>query len=327
MTSINTREVTKANDDPANEFLHDGEEKVADEDKASVEEDDADGTEKAVCQCTPVKSRWIVPLLLKEIMEKPNMSNAEMKHLVSAYVKDKFITNALLQNARTMARDEIFGDLATNVLFANGFVQKMKELGVDVKVIMKDRQEVLRMLERVVLSDQIRKNKAEGKLMTKGEKIEFITKWKLTSKDVLEDGGLGVPKLGTNILQWDFFSTSGASKAVPFLQQAFQADACHMNFGKYTLYSCYGTTANCNTYPVAFGILFGNEDKEGWKVFWNFAKWVHPSIDGTRVTIITDQAKGLTELIADVLPLTGHFHCSFNILQNILKFFKLVSKI
>ncbi len=48
MTSINTRVVTKANDDPAYEFLHDDEEKVADEDKASVEEDDTDGTEKAV---------------------------------------------------------------------------------------------------------------------------------------------------------------------------------------------------------------------------------------------------------------------------------------
>jgi hypothetical protein len=78
-----------------------------------------------------------------------------------------------------------------------------------------------------------------------------------------------------------------------------------MNFGKYTLYSCCGTTANCNTYPVAFRILFGNEDKEGWNIFWNFSKLVHPSIDDTRVAIITDQAKGLTESIADVLPLTG----------------------
>jgi hypothetical protein len=32
-----------------------------------------------------------------------------------------------------------------------------------VKVLMKDRQQVLRMLERVVLSDHMRKNKAEGK--------------------------------------------------------------------------------------------------------------------------------------------------------------------
>jgi hypothetical protein len=106
-----------------------------------------------------------------------------------------------------------------------------------------------------------------------------------------------------------------ARKAVPFLQQVFQADACHMNFGRYTLYTCYGTTANCNTYPVAFGILFGNEDKEDWMDFWDFAKLVHPFIDDTRVTIITDQAKGLTQSIADILPLTRYFHC-----QNILKF-------
>jgi hypothetical protein len=58
------------------------------------------------------------------------------------------------------------------------------------------------------------------------------------------------------------FSTSGARKAVHFLQQIFLADACHMSFGKYTLYSSYGTTTNCNTYPDAFGILFENEDKE-----------------------------------------------------------------
>jgi hypothetical protein len=55
--------------------------------------------------------------------------------------------------------------------------------------------------------------------------------------------------------------------------------------------------------------------------FWDFAKLVHPSIDDTRVMIITDQAKGLTQLIADVLSLTGHFHCSYHRRQNILKCF------
>jgi hypothetical protein len=53
--------------------------------------------------------------------------------------------------------------------------------------------------------------------------------------------------------------------------------------------------------------------------FLDFAKLVHPSND-TRITIITDQAKGLTQLIADVLTLTGHFHCSYHRHQNILKF-------
>ncbi len=98
------------------------------------------------------------------------MSNAEMKNVVSPYVKEKFIASSLLQNARTMARDEIFGDPATNVVFANGLVKKMKECSIDVKVLMKDRQQVLWMLEHVVLSDHMHKNKAEGKLMTKAEK-------------------------------------------------------------------------------------------------------------------------------------------------------------
>jgi hypothetical protein len=113
VTTIETREVTTANDDPADEIVYDIEEKVADEDKASLEEDDADGKVKAVRQHTPIKPRWIVPLLLNEIAEKPNISNVEMKHVVSAHVKGKFITSSLLQNAKTMARNEIFGDPAT----------------------------------------------------------------------------------------------------------------------------------------------------------------------------------------------------------------------
>jgi hypothetical protein len=84
---------------PTEEIVYHGEEKVADEDKASLEEDDADGKVKALRQRTPIKSRWIVPLLLNEIAEKPNMSNAEMKHVISVYVKEKFITSSLLQNA------------------------------------------------------------------------------------------------------------------------------------------------------------------------------------------------------------------------------------
>ncbi len=185
MITIQTTEATTGNDDPAEEIVYHGEEKVVDEDKASLEEDDADGKVKALCQRTPIKSHWIVPLLLNEIAEKPNMSDSEMKHVVSVYVKEKFITSSLLQNAWTMARDEIFGDPATNVFFANGLVEKMKECSIDVKVLMKDWHQVLRMLEHVVLSNYMCKNKAVGGLMTKTEKIEFVSNWKLENKEVL----------------------------------------------------------------------------------------------------------------------------------------------
>ncbi len=106
------------------------------------------------------------------------------------------------------------------------------------------------------------------------------------------------------------------------LQRVFQADACHMNFRKYTLYSCYGTTANCNTFLLVFAILFGNKDKNGWVQFWEFAKSLHPSLNRFDTTIITNQAKGLKEAIYQVLPDAVHFHCSFQRRQNIAKIVK-----
>ncbi len=48
------------------------------------------------------------------------------------------------------------------------------------------------------------------------------------------------------------------------LQNVVQADAAHINFGKYTLYSAYGNTANANMSLIAFAIIFGNEDCAGW---------------------------------------------------------------
>jgi hypothetical protein len=57
--------------------------------------------------------------------------------------------------------------------------------------------------------------------MTKAEKIEFVSNWKLENKEVLEDGGLSKPKLGAVALKFFsgiLFFTSDARKAVPFLQ-------------------------------------------------------------------------------------------------------------
>ena len=88
------------------------------------------------------------------------------------------------------------------------------------EVVIKDHYEVLRMLEHVILLDLLRKNKAEGKLMKKAEKIAFVEKWKVDNYEALSDGGLirteeSVP---LKFLSGIFFSISGARVAVPFLQ-------------------------------------------------------------------------------------------------------------
>jgi hypothetical protein len=89
-------------------------------------------------------------------------------------------------------------------------------------------------------------------------------------------------------------------------QDETKSDA-HMNFGKYTLYSCYGITANCNASPVAFGIVFNIEDKSGCVEFLTFVKKIHPCLNTPETTIITNWEKGSIEVIAEVLPLSTSF--------------------
>ncbi len=61
----------------------------------------------------------------------------------------------------------------------------MEEAGHDVLLVLKDCIKVMNRLERVIVSDEMRKNKAIGKLMTKQQKIGYVTKWKSTNKGFL----------------------------------------------------------------------------------------------------------------------------------------------
>ena len=92
-----------------------------------------------------------------------------------------------------------------------------------------------------------------------------------------------------------------------------------MKFGKYTLFSLYGTTANGSMYPVAFTIVFGNENTDAWNKFWKFTAGLHPSLNDPTVTIITDQNKGSITAIAEHVPNAFHFHCSYHHAANVLK--------
>ena len=76
--------------------------------------------------------------------------------------------------AQLVAVEEVFGDPAKIVFFINAMLDKMIEDGHDVEVIIKERKEVLQMLERVIHVDVMLKNEANGKLMTKNKKVTFV---------------------------------------------------------------------------------------------------------------------------------------------------------
>ena len=167
-----------------------------------------------------------------------------MRNILMDYVKSNFMTTSLLQNARPFARSEVFGDPSKNVCFLNGLIESMRKEGNEVVAVIKSQAEVTKMLEHVVLSEQMTKNKAAGKLMSKVEKVTYVTKWKKKNKLMLVEGGVWPPKVGDaavdaplKFLSGIMFATLNAQRLVPHLQRVFQADACHKSFGKYTLYS------------------------------------------------------------------------------------------
>ena len=264
----------------------------------------------------------IVPLLIPEISQTPNLNNKRCKNILAHHIKTKFMTESLLQNARTITKLAVFGYPEHNVQYADALCSELKTQGHDCVMIQHDALHVRRMLEEDILQEEVLKQKKIGHMMTAKLKQQFMLTWRKANASMLDEGGLGlIPDGQPSQLFFSgiYFSPNYTKLALPYLQQVFQADACHTSFGKYTMYTCYGTTANCNTFVIAVMILFGNETKVGWNIFFENVKKDHVTVNIPQRTFITDQAKGLTESIAEVMDEVGQICCYFHRCQNILK--------
>ena len=168
------------------------------------------------------------------------------------------MTDNLLQKARTLTKQEVFGNPQHNVQYALALCTELKNQGHVCVIMEQEPVDVRFMLEKVYLDDEIAKQKMKNVNMTAASKREFIMTWRNVNSSMLQEIGLGLPVPGQPTYPFFsgiFFSPSYTKSALPYLQQVFQADACHTSFGKYTMYTCYGTTANCNTYMIATMIL------------------------------------------------------------------------
>ena len=100
----------------------------------------------------PFKAKWIVPLLIKEISESPNMPSKHVKNILAHYIKAKFLTRNLISNARCQAHLEVFGNPDDNVQFVHALVEEMKSRGHDVMLVQRNATEVTKMLENMVVT-------------------------------------------------------------------------------------------------------------------------------------------------------------------------------
>jgi hypothetical protein len=158
-------------------------------------------------------------------------------------------------------------------------------------------------LDRIVIADKmLRRKNAQMEVLHIGERKVFVQNWYKEHEDrILPWLGSPADENWLQSLNGIFFAPSFVKRTVPQLQKMFMADACHLDFGKYTLFSCYGMTANSNASPVAFATLFGNKNTSTWWQFWKYCLYLHPCIDSGNITIITDQDKGQKNEIFEYL--------------------------
>jgi hypothetical protein len=169
---------------------------------------------------------------------------------------------AIIQGARTEAGKLIFGDAEDNVGYVFFVKEDFKKAGHYVELSFATQKATMQNLDRIVIANEMQrcKNSQMEGLKLEERKV-FVQNWYKEQEDQI------VPRLGSpaneNRLQFlngIFFAPLFVKRTVPQLQKVFMANACHLHFGKYTLFSCYGMTANSNTSPVAFAILFGNKN-------------------------------------------------------------------
>ena len=242
---------------------------------------------------SPYMAQWLVPIIRGTIANAPMTSNHHLKQLLLPYGNDFAFTKTIINSARSLAKTSIFGMAATNCKYFLALRDELVLRGNYVEVIFTTRAQAINRLLLVVIHEEVRRRKAAGTgdhsvLGTVAGAKNYVTEWKLENADFLNEH-FGVDGNNWRFVQWILFATSTSKRTAPNLQFVMQADAAHLRFGKYTLYSAFGITAEAQCSSIAYAIIFGNEDAAAWTQFWTFALTIHPFLNAGKYTIMNDR--------------------------------------
>lgn len=125
-----------------------------------------------------------------EISETPNTTNKKCRAILLDYIKDKFITASLLQNARTLTKEAIFGDPSINVQYATALKKEMEKQGHSVVLVDMDARTLLKRIAELVVKEEVEKQKMNGVNMTGRAKQEHLSSWMKKNTQMLIENGL-----------------------------------------------------------------------------------------------------------------------------------------
>jgi hypothetical protein len=112
----------------------------------------------------------------------------------------------------------------------------------------------MKTVNAIVLKEEMVRKKAAKLDMSRDEKVEYVNNLKKDNDAFLCDAFGFEDGTQFKFLMGIFISPFTSKDQFPFLQKVLQSDAAHMSFGKYTLYSVYGTNANGMMSALGFAL-------------------------------------------------------------------------
>ncbi len=216
-------------------------------------------------------------------------SNHHLKQLLLPYGNDYAFTKTLSNSARSIAKDTIFGKAEKNCKYFLALRNELVLRGNFVKVLFTTQAQAINRLILVVIQEEVRRRKAartgdHSHLGSVAGAKEYVTQWKLENAAFVNEY-FGDEGNNWRLVQGILFATSTSKRTAWNLQYVLQADAAHLRFGKYTLYSAFGITAEAQCSSIAYAIMYGNEDTASWTQFWTFALTIHPFLNAGKYII------------------------------------------
>ena len=80
-------------------------------------------------ECSPVRVKWMIDLLVEHIRFTPNLSNQTMCKFIQGYATDCAITDNLLQKTHSEGKDAVFGNPTLTVRYCCVLKTEMEKEG------------------------------------------------------------------------------------------------------------------------------------------------------------------------------------------------------
>jgi hypothetical protein len=160
----------------------------------------------------------IVPLILRVVAVDPPVTNKALRSFLEQYGKEIFLTDAIIQEACTQARVELFGMPETNVKYAEAIMNEMQGQGHIVQIKFTTRRERLKNIKRIIISEELLRRKyVDNSILDSNEKKVFWNNWKKENHELIIDK-LGRKGDGVQYLHDIYFTPLFAPNTVPELK-------------------------------------------------------------------------------------------------------------